>query len=123
VHQRLERRAIPDRVETAHERRGLGPMTRSNASMDCSTLATRPKPARRRRTDHLAIVGLRVATDDMNRVGGGVDVIEGAIEIVEAARASGAAIRGRRAITRATRATHNGRHEKSDAQNSGRLMT
>ena len=39
---------------------------------------------RRAESDHLAIVAIGISTDDVNRIGRRIDVIEGAIEVVQA---------------------------------------
>jgi hypothetical protein len=87
VHDRIDSGSMLPRVEVADET-GRARSDRRQERLDGIQDAGDPAKGERRSAepDHLPIVRRRVAPDDVNRVGRGVDVIEGAVQIVEPRR-------------------------------------
>jgi len=87
VDDRIDRCSIACRVEAPHEPRRMrahGREERLDRVQDARDAAKRER--RSAEPDDLAVLRRRVAPDDVNRIGCGVDVIERAVKIVEARR-------------------------------------
>jgi hypothetical protein len=62
---------------------GDGPITDRRRSIDCSTLATRPKASAARRIQRLPVGGIVEAAHELDGIGGGIDAVERRVERVE----------------------------------------
>jgi len=84
MHERIERRAMPRGVERPDKRRRPRPHHRQQRFDGLEHAGdAAERQSRGAEGDDLAVVRRRVAPDDVNRIGRGVDVIERPVEILE----------------------------------------
>ena len=82
--ERIDRRPVASRIEGTDKRRRMRTHGREQRFDGIEHAGDAPEGERRSaEADDLAIVRRGVAPDDVNGIGGGVGVIEGAVELLE----------------------------------------